>query len=228
MVTDEQNGWRTRPTYTIGQAAKLAGTSPANVRRWLYGYQAPGHKMRPVFGRRAKDKDGPVEVSFLELAEIVVVRAFRRKGVTLERLRRAHAFAREQLGMSHPFASLKLRTDGVHVLHEFEESEPGASLLVLDKYGQWTLPGAVVRTLEEFDFEADLAARWFPKGHDIPIVIDPRFAAGKPTVAGSGVTIETIYKRWKSGEKIDFIAEDYELDEEVVKKALQHADKLAA
>jgi uncharacterized protein (DUF433 family) len=142
-------------------------------------------------------------------------------------LRRAHTFARESFGLEYPFASLRLKTDGTHVLRQFEESEPGPSL-VLDLYGQLTLPEPVVKAIETFDFEQELAARWFPMGKDIPIVIDPRYGAGRPTIPNRRLTIETIHKRWLAGQSFQFIAEDFDLEPAAVEDALRYAEKYAA
>lgn len=67
----------TARTYTIPEAARLAHTSSANVRRWLFGDERPGHGMEPVLGKERKLDS---RISFLDLAEIIVVASFRRKG----------------------------------------------------------------------------------------------------------------------------------------------------
>jgi len=180
--------------------------------------------MRPVFGKREKTKEAKVEVSFLQLAEIVVVSRFRKRRVKLERLRRAHQFAREFLHIEYPFAWLKLKTDGAHVLGVFQDREPGETLLALDKFGQWTLPGEVIQALELFEYEEEFASRWYPIGRNVPIVIDPRFGAGKPTIPDRRLTIETIFKRWKAGQTISFIASDFKLSRSLVETTLQYAD----
>lgn len=223
-ATNKVDGWRTRPVYTVTQAAKLAGTSSITVRRWLYGSEYKSTPMRPVFGDKKRTIEASVEISFLQLAEIVVVSRFRRRRVKLERLRRAHRYARDLLNIDYPFAWLKLKTDGAHVLSVFQEREPGASLLSLDQYGQWTLPGDVVKTLELFDYEEEFAARWFPIGRNVPIVIDPRYGAGRPTIPDRRLTIETIYKRWRTGQTIKFIADDFKLSPSKVETALRYAE----
>src|SRR5439155_17515888 len=122
--------------------------------------------------------------------------------VTLERLRRAHTFARRKFKLPYPFASLNLRETGGHILHEFDEQNPDGPRLALDLNGQWELPGLVRRELEHLDFDWDgriqdpLAVRWFPKGRAIPIVVDPHIAADGPTIQGGGVTVGTIQLRW--------------------------------
>jgi uncharacterized protein (DUF433 family) len=223
--TNKLNGWRTRPEYTITQAAKLAGTSSATVRRWLRGYyEGENLRMRPVFGDKQTKQEASVEISFLQLAEIVVVSRFRHRYVKLERLRRAHRYARDALHIDYPFAWLRLKTDGAHVLSEFQEQEPGEKLVSLDLFGQLTLPGDVLRTLELFDYEEEFAARWFPIGRNVPIVIDPRYGAGKPTIPERRLTVETIYKRWKAGQTIKFIASDFKLLPSLVETTLQYAE----
>ena len=79
-----QDGWRTNPLYTIVEAARLAHIHPVTVRRWLYGEQIPSRQIRSVFGEPSKATERPIEVSFLQLAEIVIVSQFRKKDIPLQ------------------------------------------------------------------------------------------------------------------------------------------------
>ena len=223
------NGWRTNPLYTIGEAAHFAQVHPITVRRWLYGEKIPSREIRPVFEGPSRSTERPIEVSFLQLAEIVIVSQFRRRHIPLQRIRKAHQYARNTWTLDYPFARLSLETDGVRVLMRFQEAEPGASLLVLAaESGQWTLPEYVSQAIQTFDFKDDLASRWFPVGKTMPIVLDPQFSAGVPTIPDRRLTIHALYKRWKSGQTMDFIADDYQLKREVVEEALRYAEKVAA
>jgi uncharacterized protein (DUF433 family) len=226
-IIEADNRWRTRPVYTISQSAKLAGVHPITVRRWLYGSDSASTKMRPVFSEQNKSKEGIAEVSFLQLAEIVVVGRFRKRNVKLNTLRQAHTYACQVLDLEYPFAWLHLKTDGVHVFSDFEKDHPDASLLTLDKKGQLTLPGNVIRALELFDYEEEFAARWYPVGRNVPIVIDPRYGAGRPTIPQRRLPIASIYNRWKSGENINFISSDYSLSRKLVETTLQYAENYA-
>ena len=89
------------------------------------------------------------------------------------------------------------------------------------------IPGFVTNTLARIDFsEVDqLAERWFPAGRDVPIVLDPRVGAGRLTVLGSGVTVDTIYGRFQAGESIELLADDYDLDEAAIQEAIRYADR---
>ncbi|MBI5949101.1 MAG: DUF433 domain-containing protein [Chloroflexi bacterium] len=213
------------PRYTVAEAARLAGTSPQNVRRWLFGYEAPGHRMKPVLGLR--DREQAPLVSFLDLCELAVVAAFRRAehAVTLERLRRAHQYAREVLRVSHPFASDRIATEGGHVLLDFERSHPGPGRLVLNLHGQICLPLPVSEVLRRFEYDevAHMARRFFLYRRDIPVVVDPERGSGLPTIAGRNLRASVILARWKAGQGIASLAEDFELEPPVIEAALRAA-----
>jgi uncharacterized protein (DUF433 family) len=215
--------WRINPSYSISQAARIAGTHPINIRRWLYGVEYPGGKMKPVFGKR----EGAPVLSFIELAEIIVVVRFRQKPVKLEELRRAYSYARDQLGIEYPFAHVKLKTEGRNVLAVYQEDHPEACLLALNTSGQFTLPQQVINALELFDYEEGFAARWYPAGKNVPITVDPRYSAGRPSIPERRLPISLLYKRWKAGENISYLASDYALRKDVVEEALRHAEHYA-
>ena len=98
-------------------------------------------------------------------------------------------------------------------------------LVVLDQRGQYTLPGVVQGVVFQFDFNKrdTLAVRWFPHGREVPIVVDPRFGGGLPTVRDRGITVDILKKRKRAGEDERSIAEDYALTLSDVKKVLAYA-----
>ena len=99
---------------------------------------------------------------------------------------------------------------------------------MLDPSRQLTLPGIVLETIHQVDFEEELASRWFPVGRHVPIVIDPRFSGGLPTIPERRVTVATIRRRWLAGQAIDFIADDLVLEPPLVENVLRYAEKVAA
>ena len=229
---DSRDGLRTEPMYTVSEAAHLAHVSPVTVRRWLYGYapdpRIPELRSAPVFGD--KDETSPY-VSFLQLVEIVVAAEFRKVSrVKLDVVREAHRNARLEFGMEYPFAhrELELETLGGHIVRWLYAESPRAQ--AIDSLHQFSLPGLVAGRVEQLDYEHMLAARWYPAGKEVPIVIDPSFSAGLPTVTGRGVTVGTIYRRWKStdDDNIELIANDLDLDAGLVERVLKYADKIAA
>lgn len=223
-----EDSFRVGKAYTFREAAKLAGVSTGTVRNWLYGAMTPeGYEMQAVFGDKRKSHEDVARVSFLELSELVVAARFRARRVKLERVREAHKFARTEWEMSHPFAHLDLASLGGHILARFEEESPSPTqgrLVVLTSPGQKVLlPELVQEELRRFDYADDnFAERWYPYGRDVPVVVDPHYGGGTPTIAGSGVSVEIVHKRWKAGEKVAFIALDFRLRRADVEAALQH------
>jgi uncharacterized protein (DUF433 family) len=215
--------FRTAKAYTVSDAAKLAKTTAATVRRWLLGYDAPGHHMEPVFGLREIASGEALRVSFLELIEIVVCVRFRNdEEVRLGRIRAAHQFARKVMLVPFPFASMEFTVMGGHIIHQFEESEPGAGHMAFDLHGQWVLPGVVREVLETIDFAEDhLAARWFPYGKTANIVVDPHLAAGRPVIRGTRIPTVIVRERFKAGESIQFLAADYGIKPPIVEEILR-------
>lgn len=219
---------RTGKTYSLSQAARLAGTTPQNVRRWLYGYEATGHRMEPMFGPQPEQAGRPA-ISFLQLAELIVVARYRKRGgkqIKLGRLRAAHTFAKERLGIEWPFASEKLRFEGGHVIHQFEEThpEPGRRIAI-DVEGSFVLPLDFRDTLELFDFDEgdSLALRFYPLGKAAPVVIDPEHAAGLPVFKGTNVRLATVVARWRGGQRIAELEDDFEIPSSVLEAVLQAA-----
>ena len=223
-VTAILDRFRTGKAYTIGQAANLAGVSQGTVRNWLWGATtAYGYEMAPVFGSKAK----PVEVaqvSFLELSELIVAARFRKHHIKLQRIRAAHNYARDEWHLEYPFAHLNLTSVGGHILRRFEEDNPhrGASFVVLSSPEQYVLPGLVQDELNRFDYGDDqFAERWHPYGREIPVVVDPRFAGGRPAIKGRGISVEILHRRWRAGESFRSIAHDFRLSQKDVEAVLQ-------
>ena len=233
--------------YSFSEAARLAGVSVTTVKNWLFGYAIEGREVPPLFPSNNNDM-----VSFLQLMEIMVAGRFRKnvlgKPVPFNKVREAYVNARESWGLEYPFAHLKLEALGGHIVHFLREGEVvesdqalvatepllkegGAveSYQALDASEQWTLPGLLKsETTDQIEYQDELAARWFPIGKTVPIVVDPRVSTGLPIVEGRGVTVRAIHKRFKSGLRIDFIAKDFDLNPDLVETALQYWERVAA
>ena len=222
-MTGLADRWRTQPMYTFGEAARLAKVSPTTVKNWFHGN--PVRQTPPLF---PSGGEGSM-ISFLQLIESVVAARFRNSDrVPYRNVYAAYQYAQERLGVEYPFAHLKLEPLGGHIIARLEGEEVGQSLQALDSPTQWSLPGLVLEAIHQIGYEDDLAARWFPAGKEIPIVVDPRIRSGVPTVEGRGVSVNTIFKRWRAGLKMDFIARDLALEVADVETVLQYGDRIAA
>ena len=221
------NGWRTDPMYTFSEAAHLANVSASTARNWIFGYSSGNRESMPLLTALANQ--GPM-VSFLQLIEIVVAGRLRNvERAKYHTVYEAHENARRIFGYEYPFAHIEVESIAGHIVGWLRGSAPTGSVQSLDLPSQWTLPGNFLGIREELDYERQLAARWYPVGKAIPIVVDPLFSSGVPTIAGRGVTVGAIHKRFTEGRlPIDFIAQDYEIDRSLVEDAIRFAEQLAA
>ncbi len=206
------------PAYRYAEAARLVQTTPQTISRWYHGYEAPGHRMRPVL---------PIQqaglLSYMQVVEVAFVADFRRLGVSLDSLRRAHEYLRKTFQVEYPFAQLDVKTDGVSVLAEYVAYEGGRTLrglLAADRGGQLVWPEAIQQRFDQFDYEHRLAVRWHPRGRENPILVDPRIAFGAPIIEQAGIATWIIRERYEAGEEIPEIEEDFGVTREQVAAAL--------
>ena len=175
----------------------------------------PGHQRRE-------------HLSYLQLVEVAFVATLRKLGVSLQRIRRARAYAAQVLNAEYPFAEYRWLTEGHHAMLNLidvddhaPETDGGASissLVVGDAHGQIAWQEMIGARFAEFDYEEDLALTWHVRGRDNPVVIDPRVSFGAPTVRGLPTWV--LKGRWKAGESISDIEDDFGLEEEEITHGL--------
>lgn len=210
--------WRARlyvPNYRIREAARYARIAPQTVASW---HGAPLSNRRPTLST----KDKGVALSYLQLIEVAVVAAFRKAGVSLPKIRSAREYVSKQMQAEFPFAEYRFKTDGRDLWMDYAqiEAEMGdRKLLKASQQGQLAWSDIIGR-LQEFDYEKDgLAVRWHVAGKDQEVVIDPRLQFGAPTVAG--VPTWVFKGRWRAGEPVDDIADDFGVANSSVLAALE-------
>ncbi|HEY90564.1 MAG TPA: DUF433 domain-containing protein [Dehalococcoidia bacterium] len=209
--------WRTQPMYSFRDVSRLSGVSVSTVKNWLVGYSTAQGEVEPLLRGHASNEKA---CSFLHLIEIVVAAKFRKaERESYQTVRRAYDNARKLYNLEYPFASMDLKAIGGHIVHIMRI--PGISLQAIDQPEQYTIPDLVQEAIAQLDYEYDLAARWYPAGKEIPIVVDPRISAGLPVIQGRGITVETIKRRFQAKQKMEFIERDFELEHELVEEAIR-------
>jgi uncharacterized protein (DUF433 family) len=222
-MSEKKNGWRTQPMYSFREVARLSGVSVSTVRNWLYGYTVDERQVAPLI----KAPLDTTYCSFLNLIEIMVAARFRKaEGTSFQTVKRAYENAKKLYQLDYPFAhfNLRLKAIGGHIVHMIKGK---GSLQAIDTPEQYTLPNLVVELTEQLEYELELAAKWYPVGKKIPIVVDPYISSGVPIIEGRSITVENIEKRFYVGKQSwDFIASDLELPVDVIQEVIRFAPRV--
>lgn len=218
MAAAQSALWRERltvPAYRVFEAARYAHTSQQTIGNWE---RLRGNRVGAV--SRRGEREG---LSYLQLIEVGVVAAMRKSGVTLKKIRQAREYLCAEFKVDFPFARYRFKTDGKSLLMDYDQVSKGDKnkLLSLNENGQLAWNEIIGALLHQFDYDPDIGTviRWRVAGYDSPVRLDPRIAFGAPHV--NGIATWVLRERWKSGENIRDIAEDYDLPPHLVAAALQ-------
>ena len=212
--------------YTVSEAARLLNIqNTGRITGWLTGYKRSN--AGPIIARQYKPISKIQEVGFWDLLEIRFVDHFRAQGVSLQTLRKAAEFARQELNQHHPFATsnVKFMTDRKEVfLKTAKELKDNTLLnLVTKQYEMYVILENVLARGIEFDPASGLAERWQPKPKEFPsIYLDPVFAYGQPIVKPAGVPTDAIFQAWKAENgSYEAVSDWFELDRKLVQEAVE-------
>jgi hypothetical protein len=216
--------WRARlrvPAFRVQDAARYANVSANTVARW---HEVTGAKRASAKGKAVLSEKGPREaLSYLQLIELAVVASMRAAGVKMSDIRAAREYLATQLKSEYPLAQHEFKTDGKALLIDYQalDSDGPAEVLVeSSKGGQLTWHEALKRRLDEFEYEGKgIAHRWWVRGRNQPIIIDPTIAFGSPSVGS--VPTWAIRQHWEAGEGLDDISLDLGVDVDLVVTALK-------
>ena len=220
---------RELPAYTIQEAAHYLAAPPATVRYWAVGRG----RYAPLI---ATPKHSPVLLSFLNLAELHILASIRRvHAVKMPSIRKATQFLKKRsqrpTDRRHPLLSLDLDTDGVDLF--IEKCDDLASISQLVQTAMREIIGAALRRIERDPQGIPVRLYPFTRADDIEdapamIVIAPNLSAGRPVIAGTGLTVQLIAERYKAGESINDLAQDYERSHEEIEEAVRYEFPAAA
>jgi uncharacterized protein (DUF433 family) len=217
------------PEFGIGayspiEAARLVGTSPVNVRRWLFGYSyrhhGPKTSQKPLWDPQyGADQDDPI-LGFRDLIEARMVASLRQLKIGMPTIRACLEAAAEIAQDSHPFSSAHFRTDGRRLFLERLGAEGSRDIIDL-KSKQHAFPKVIEASFLDLEFDDEKATRWFPLRKSREIVADPERSFGTPIVDEGGVPTRRIAQVFEAeGRSIEKVASLFEVDRQSVKDAL--------
>ena len=232
MRTADTSG-PSRGVYTGTEAARLSRLRTERIARWVRGYSytiGDGKKSSspPLFAAD-RPTDGPLALSFLDLVEILFVRAFLEHGVSMRTIRCAAVEGERIFKVTHPFCLKRFETDGRGIFANVAK-DAGDEAIVNLVSSQTVFP-KVIRPLFkqiEYDVVSEMAAVWWPCGRDVPVVLDPTRAFGTPIIENRGVPTHVLAGPVEAGDSPALVAKWFEVLVTDVEAAVEFERSLLA
>lgn len=217
------------PLYSVLEASRYLQIPENTLRSWVSGRTYPVHG-----GRRRSNviielpDSSQALLSFVNLAEAHVLEALRRQyGVALPQIRRAVDYMKDKFDSPHPLVSHEMLTDGKSVF--VEGARIRNEIINASRYGQLAMKDLVELHLQRIEWDTSgVVMRLYPfttktRKADEPrlVTMDPRVEFGKPVLSTSHVPTAVIADRFKAGESIAELADDYGEQPEHIQEAIR-------
>lgn len=131
--------------------------------------------------------------------------------VPLDKIRIAMDYLRKRFGSEHPLAEERFATDGVDLF-----VDKYGELINVSRAGQLAIKNLLESHLRRIDRDPQgVALRLYPftrkRSVEEPraIVIDPYVSFGRPVLVGTGIATAVVAERYKAGESIEQLCDDY-------------------
>lgn len=216
------------PAYTVSEAAHYLSVPPATVRYWSTGQG----DYPPIIDIA---QSSPAVLSFYNLVELHVLAATRRQHeVSMHKVKSAIHYLKKntssKMGENHPLISEQMQTDGLDLF-----IEEAGKLVSISQAGQTAIKEVLSAALQRIERNNHgIPIRLFPFTHtdtkDAPalVVIDPSLSAGRPVISGTGLATEIIAERYKAGESVEELADDYQRTQREIEEAIRCELRVAA
>lgn len=226
---------REQPAYGITEAARYLRIPATTLSAWARGqdYVTKGGSAKQFKPVIELPNPGEPLLSFVNLVEAHVLTALRRQHrVALPKVRAALDYVHQQMGVEHPLANARFQTDGVDLFVQ----QFGALVLASER-GQVAMSAVISAHLRRVEHDTSgRAIQLYPfvrSGEGKPddpkiIVIDPFLAFGRPAIAARGVATDIIAERYRAGEGMDELADDYGCERKEIEEAVRCEFAIAA
>ena len=224
------------PLYTFAEAARFLGVPTSTFSTWAKGYvrRPPGRQAvrgAAILTSVEAPHNFPV-IPFVGLAEGMVLAAFRRGGVSLQHIRQAVSILEREIGIEHALATRRLYTDGAVILYDYADAEDADDLAGLTEVvsRQKVFSPVVREYLKRIEYGNDGWAEKLvsPATPRPVVVIDPRRSFGQPIFIQGAGRVEDVIDRWRAGDPLTEVAEDFGVPVEDVEDVLRVALPAAA
>ena len=223
-----ENDPREFPRYGIKETAKYLGISLKTLQSWVKGRHYPTKAGNQFFNPLVK-MNSPEKLSFFNLVEIHLLLSTRKKySIAMPAIREAIDYVSTEFPSDHPLLTEQFLTDGKDLFVKKLEQT-----INITKRGQLGIGPILDLYLKRVDRDqSGLPIRLFPvrmdwdKLDDEPprvVVINPKVSSGRPVVYGTGVVTSIVSSRFRAGEGIEELSQDYSLKPAQIEEVIRYA-----
>jgi uncharacterized protein (DUF433 family) len=233
-MTDRRRALLETPAYPFAEAAHYLHIPVPTLRAWCVGYDYEGgtKRFKPVILLDGKKREG---LSFLNLVEAHVLSALRRQHrIPLPKVRRALDFVAKRLRLERPLYQATFATNGVDLFVDELDR-----IVNVSREGQVEMSDLIRSHLQRIERDArgipiklypftnkSAAAKIVGQEKQSPnsgktVVIDPRIAFGRPVLVGTAVPTAILADRFKAGDTLSDMAQDYGAQTEAIEEAIR-------
>lgn len=208
--------------FSVKDISILISKPTATVNRWLKEFW--DKKFSTQFGKYYFGEKGSRAVNFFTLIEFITFSKLRENGISAQKIQKFHNELSKALNTKYPFAETKLLTDKKDVWFEHLDN-----LVKIDGKKQFAFSKIIEPYLSKIEFdENSVARRFYPDGKSSSVVIDPKHQFGEPTIKGTNIKADIIFRLYKIGESKEAICKQYNLSSKEVEDSIRFCKKIAA
>jgi uncharacterized protein (DUF433 family) len=213
-------------TYTPAEASQLIGVPSAKIVRWLRGHNV-GEVHYPRLWRPQIDlDDGRVYLGFRDLMEARVADVFISRGLSPQKVRRAIELASEMLAEERPLSTARFRTDGRTVFLQVLQ-EGGVDQMIDLFRSQHVFREIIEPSVRNIELDdSGLPIRWWPRGKQARIVVDPQRVFGQPIEADSGVPTSVLSAACEAEGSLEKAARVWDVPVVAIRRAVEFQSSL--
>jgi len=226
MAVLTANEVRRTPAYTFTEAAHYLRVPVTTLRAWCTG-QDYRYKGRPKRYQKVirLDGSGKEGLSFLNLVEAHVLMGLRRRHhIPLPKIRRTLDWVSRELNLSRPLVEARFATDGINLYVDHI-----SQLIDVDRDGQLAMREIIEAYLSRVERDAHgIPVKLYPFTRKEPaadtartVVIDPAVEFGRPVLVGTRVPTAILADRFKAGDTLRKLADDYRTTPQEIEEALR-------
>jgi len=225
IVSHTRQDPREVPAYGIAEAAHYLQIPHTTLRSWVVGrHSATGSGkrfFRPLIV--LADREHHL-LSFFNLVEAHILNALRRRHtIALAKVRLALDYLTKHFPSAHPLADREFETDGSDLF-----LQRYGQLINLSQGGQLAMRSVIAEHLRRVERDASgRAAKLYlftgapgPEAAKV-VVVDPQVSFGRPVLVGTGIATDVIAQRYKAGESIAALADDYDRSQSEIEEAIR-------